>query len=83
MSIPPSPESRPPGRPPGCPREIVIRVAGLRREGLSYAAISAVLNAEGVPTPAGRSRWHRSYVDRLLHTRYAMEIIEEIDRDPK
>lgn len=58
-----------------CPREIVIRIADLRRAGPSYATISAVLNADGVQTPTGRPRWQRSYADRL-HTRYAMEIIE-------
>lgn len=65
-----------------CPREIVIRVVTLRKDGLSYGAISAVLNREGVPTPAGRPVWHKSYVDRLLHTRYASEIREMLDNAP-
>jgi hypothetical protein len=30
------------------------------------AAIAAALNARGVPSPAGKSVWHRSTVDRLL-----------------
>ncbi len=38
-----------------------------------------MLNAEGVPTPTGRPRWHKAYVDRLLHTRYVEELIKEID----
>jgi hypothetical protein len=46
--------ARRPGRPPACPLAIVIRVVELRRQGLSYADISVVLNREGVPTPAGR-----------------------------
>lgn len=64
------------GRPPCCPRELAIRIVQLRRQGLSYAAISAVLNAGGVLTPAGRPRWRKEYVDRLLHTRYARDIME-------
>jgi len=64
------------GRPPCCPRELAVRVVQLRRQGLSYAAISDVLNADGIPTPLGRSRWRKAYVDRLLHTRYVREIME-------
>jgi hypothetical protein len=70
-------ESRRPGRPPVCPRAIVIYVFELRRQGLSYAEIGAELNREGIPTPAGRPVWHKSYVDRLLHTRYAQEIWDQ------
>jgi len=46
------------------------------REGqqLSYAAISDLLNALGIPTPAGRRPWQKSYVDRLLHTRHARQL---------
>lgn len=62
------------GRPPVCPVAIVQRVIELRRQGLSYNAISRVLNGEGLSTPCGGSRWQRSYVDRLLHTRYVTEI---------
>jgi hypothetical protein len=51
-------------------------IVELRHQGLSYGAISDVLNAEGVPTPSGRPVWLRSYVDRVLHTRYAQELGE-------
>jgi|HubBroStandDraft_1064217.scaffolds.fasta_scaffold1025413_2 hypothetical protein len=71
---------RRPGRPPCCPLEVALRVVDLRRQGLSYAEISAVLNAEGVPTPAGRPRWQRSYVDRLLHTRYVVDLLWRDDQ---
>ena len=67
------------GRPPCCPLEVAVRAVDLRRQGLSYAEISTVLNAERVPTPAGRSRWQRSYVDRLLHTRYVMDLLGKED----
>lgn len=75
------PRPRRPGRPPLCPREVAARIVGLRREGLSYEAISDVLNAEGVPTPAGGLIWQRSYVDRVLHTRYAQEVEEFLFRE--
>lgn len=62
------------GRPPACPMAIVAHVIELRLQGLSYAEISAELNHEGIPTPAGRLLWQKSYVDRLLHTQYAREM---------
>jgi hypothetical protein len=70
---------RRPGRPPVCPREIALRAVQLRRQGLSYEAISLALNTEGVPTPMGGSRWLKSHVDRLLHTQYAREIAEDYE----
>ncbi len=74
----PAPQTRRPGRPPACPLEIVLRVIDLRRRGLSYADISRAMNRDGIPTPAGRSVWQKSYVDRLLHTRYVMDLLEGI-----
>lgn len=65
------------GRPPASSRELALRIIDLRRGGLSYAQICTVLNAEQVPTPMGGSRWLKSHVDRLLHTRWVQEIIEE------
>lgn len=61
------------GRPPCCPPEVLAHVVALRRRGMSLAAISAVLNTQGVPTPTGRPRWTKSHVDRLLHTRHAQD----------
>jgi hypothetical protein len=66
--------TRRPGRPPCCPRELAIRVIQLRRQGMSYAQICTVLNAEHISTPLGGSRWLKSHVDRLLHTRWVREI---------
>ena len=66
------------GRPAQCPRELAVRLIQLRIRGLSYAQIGDVLNAERVPTPTGRPVWLRSHVDRLLHTRYASELAEEM-----
>jgi hypothetical protein len=67
------------GRPPCCPRELVIRIIQLHHSGLSYERIAARLNAEGASTPAGGSRWLKSSVDRLLHTKYVRELIDDID----
>lgn len=53
-------------------------VVQLRRAGLSYTRICTVLNAAQIPTPLGGKRWQKSHVDRLLHTRWVQEIIEEI-----
>jgi hypothetical protein len=72
-------EPRRPGRPPCCPRELTIRIIQLHRQGFSYQAISDVLNGEGVPTPLGRSRWSKSSVDRLLHTRHVRDMRAELD----
>jgi hypothetical protein len=40
-----------------------------------------ILNAEGLPTPEGRSRWQWSYVDRLLHTRHVEELLRLANGD--
>ena len=60
------------------PSSGIPQVIELHLQGLSYAQISAILNAEGIPTPMGRPRWLKSYVDRLLHTRYTREMSEEL-----
>lgn len=67
------------GRPPVCSRELAVRIIEMRQNGHSYARICTVLNAEHVLTPAGGSRWMKSHVDRLLHTRWVQEIIEDLD----
>lgn len=46
----------------------------MRSQGVSYQRISDALNAEGIATPAGGSRWARTYVARLVHTRSAREM---------
>jgi hypothetical protein len=66
------------GRPPSCPPDVVLRIVSMRRAGLSLQQISATLNADSIPTPAGGKRWQRSYVDRLLHTRYALECATQV-----
>jgi hypothetical protein len=65
------------GRPPSCPRELAIRIIAMRRQGLTLMQICIALNAHGIPTPAGRPLWRKSYIDRLLHTRYVQDILDE------
>lgn len=68
----PNPKRR--GRPPSCSLQVCMRVLDLWSQGLSLNKISKTLNLEGVPTPAGRSMWTKSHVDRLLHTKHAREL---------
>lgn len=66
------------GRPPSCPRELALRIVQLHLQGWGYQAIGDMLNDEGIPTPLGRPHWSKSYVDRLLHTQYVREILQEL-----
>jgi hypothetical protein len=50
----------------------------LHLRGLSYAEIGVFLTEKKIPTPLGRSTWKKRNVDRLLHTRWVQEIIEEL-----
>ena len=70
------------GRPRLCSDGLLRKVLTMRGEGLSYRKISDALNAEGVATPAGRPRWGRSHVSRLVHTRSAREIRLANPRQP-
>lgn len=65
-----------PGRPSCCPPEVAARIIGLHLSGLSYGQICIALNAKQIPTPMGSPQWLKSHVYRLLHTRYAQQIIE-------
>lgn len=55
------------GRPVVMSREVIDRIASLREEGLTLAAIAAVLNDDGVPTVQGGARWYASTVRAVLH----------------
>jgi hypothetical protein len=66
------------GRPPSAPLQVCMRVIDLRSQGLSLSKISKILNLEGVPTPAGRSTWTKTHVDRLLHTRHVQELLKTV-----
>ena len=59
------------GRPRSCPDATLDRVLELRAAGGSQVAIASAMNAAGIPTPAGSSRWYASHVSRLLRTQDA------------
>jgi hypothetical protein len=50
----------------------------MRRTGLRLIDICAELNANGIPTPAGTSKWSTSHVSRLLYTRAAERMRNQI-----
>lgn len=58
-----------------CPPEVLARVVALDVAGHSDSVISAVFNREGVPTPAGGSRWQRCHVWRLRKTAGATRLL--------
>lgn len=55
----------------------------MRRDGLSYVQICTVLNAARIPTPMGGSRWQKSHVDRLLHTKWVQELADTLPPVPE
>jgi DNA invertase Pin-like site-specific DNA recombinase len=55
------------GRPREVAPETMERIAALRAEGLSYAAVAARLNFEGVPTIRGGAEWRASGIGKLLN----------------
>jgi Recombinase len=46
--------------------QLTSRAAELREQGLSWAEIARRLNAEGIPTPSGKGKWHDASVVRLV-----------------
>ena len=54
------------GRPPLLPEDVARRVRRLRRRGLTFQRIAALLNGEGMPAPAG-GRWDRAAVRRVVN----------------
>ena len=59
------------GRPPAIPGPLRQRMRRMRREGPSFRAIAARLEAEGIPTAHGGRRWHASTVGRAIHSQGA------------
>ena len=74
-----APSARHRGRPPACSHELALRIVGMHFRGLSLREISNALNAEGIPTPAGGSLWLKSHVDRVLHTQYVRDIVNDMN----
>jgi Recombinase len=78
MSAPVTSPGRPRrGRPPSCSQELAVEVINLRRQGLTLTQICIALNAHGILTPAGRTRWQKSHIQRLLGTQYVQDLLEE------
>ncbi|MGE5828229.1 MAG: recombinase family protein [Micromonosporaceae bacterium] len=50
------------GRPSQVPREIAERIVTDRSNGTSFREIAAALDADGIPTPGGASRWRPATV---------------------
>ncbi len=73
---------RGPGRPSLCPPHVLTAVVIMYMDGMSYAAISDALDARGIPTPAGRSRWQRAHVWRLVRTAAAARVQSAHRDDP-
>lgn len=56
------------GRPSALPASTLDRCVGLRAQGLSLPAIAAALEADGVRTATGGTRWYPSTVRSALET---------------
>jgi len=72
--------NRPPGRmgrPPACPPDVVLRIKTLEDQGYTLQTIVELFNREGTPTPAGKSEWYKSMVERTTKTLYAREVIAQ------
>lgn len=54
------------GRPRVMPQEVTERIVSERQEGRTLAAIAANLNADGVPTARGGSKWYPSTVKAVI-----------------
>lgn len=54
------------GRPAAYPDDLRARIGTMRADGMTYAAIADVLDAEGVPTARPGSRWSASTVWRVV-----------------
>lgn len=68
------------GRPPQCPEETKNLVFSMILEGVSYRAICARLNANGIATAGGGKCWQPSYINRLLNTDHGSEAFAEAQK---
>ena len=62
------------GHPRRCPDNVLDRVVEERDAGARLADICERLNRDGVPTPAGGSRWYPSHLSRPLRTQDAQRL---------
>jgi hypothetical protein len=47
-------------------QQLVLKAEELREQGLSWREIAQRWNAEGVPTPTGKGKWHDANIARLV-----------------
>jgi hypothetical protein len=66
-----------PGRRPGLSRKQVEQIIRMQRDERSLGQIAIQLNKD-VPMPGGGTRWSRQSVWRVLHTKYAQNIADEM-----
>lgn len=53
---------------PADKNEVSARIVELReKEGLSFAKIAGVFNAEGLPTLSGKGKWHGRTASKIFH----------------
>jgi len=64
--------SRRRGAPRRCPDHVLTQIVELRASGARLTDICLTMNANGIPTPGGGSRWWPSHVHRLLATQDAV-----------
>jgi DNA invertase Pin-like site-specific DNA recombinase len=62
------------GRPQAVPDAVVQRIVASRNAGLSFRAIAAELEADGVPTARGGARWHASAVHAVSDSQAAARL---------
>lgn len=62
------PQARPVGRPMLCPEATLRRILEYRQDAWTYRQICDIFNAEGLPTPSGKTTWYPSYPWRLMGT---------------
>jgi hypothetical protein len=71
-----------PGRPRRCPDDVLTIVVDLRISGARLIDICDELNALGMATPGGGSRWWPSHVHRLLRTRDGSRLLSAARNAP-
>ena len=59
------------GRPQALPDDVVRRIVNAHQLGLSFRAIAAGLEADGVPTARGGTKWHASTVKAVCESQAA------------
>lgn len=62
------------GRPQALGADVVARIVGLRRDGVSFRGIAEQLQVDGVPTARGGAVWHASSVKAVCTSQAAANL---------